>query len=244
MTPRPLITTSWDDGHPLDLRVAGILARHGLRGTFYIPVQPVAGGLLSTGEMRTLLDMGMEIGSHSVTHPILTDVPEATVDREMRESRFTLEHALGVGVTSFCYPKGRFNDNVALRAKLAGYRVGRTTVGFQTDLHFDPLRMPVSVQLIRHHAWMHCRHALRQGNWNGLSDWLFRMGGESDVEKLTSRLLERISARGGVFHLWGHSWEIEKNGLWPQLERLAATLGKLPTAVHVTNRQTGEAAFP
>ena len=28
---------SWDDGHPLDVRVAYLLAKYGLRGTFYIP---------------------------------------------------------------------------------------------------------------------------------------------------------------------------------------------------------------
>jgi hypothetical protein len=28
------ITTSWDDGHPLDLRVAELLAKYGLKDTF------------------------------------------------------------------------------------------------------------------------------------------------------------------------------------------------------------------
>jgi hypothetical protein len=243
MTPAPLVTTSWDDGHPLDLRVAGVLARHGLRGTFYVPVQPVAGGLLSTGEMRTLLDMGMEIGSHTVTHPVLTEISEAEVDRELRDSRSALEDALGVEVTSFCYPKGRFNDNVVQRTKLAGYRVGRTTVGFQTGRDFDPLRMPVSVQLFPHGPSIHCRHAIKQGNWQGLRNWLFQMGAESDVEMLTARLMERISAQGGIFHLWGHSWELEKHGLWPLFERVAATMGNAPAAVHVTNRQTVKDVF-
>ena len=33
-----LVTTSWDDGHPLDIRLAEMLARYGVLGTFYIPM--------------------------------------------------------------------------------------------------------------------------------------------------------------------------------------------------------------
>ena len=38
MKPSTCITTSWDDGHPLDLRVAELLAKYGLQGTFYVPM--------------------------------------------------------------------------------------------------------------------------------------------------------------------------------------------------------------
>ncbi len=38
MKPATFITTSWDDGHPLDFRVAELLSKYGLRGTFYIPM--------------------------------------------------------------------------------------------------------------------------------------------------------------------------------------------------------------
>ena len=34
-----VITTSWDDGHPLDLRMAGLLAKYGLKGSFYVPTE-------------------------------------------------------------------------------------------------------------------------------------------------------------------------------------------------------------
>src|SRR5260370_22487763 len=151
MTPgQALVTTSWDDGHPLDLRVASVLASHGLRGTCYVPLRPIAGQVLSAAGMRELLRMGMEIGSHTVTHPVLTDLPDSAIDREMRDSRRALEDTLGVEVTSFCYPKGRFDSRVSRRAALAGYRVCRTTVDFHTARRFDPGAMPVSMDLIPH----------------------------------------------------------------------------------------------
>jgi peptidoglycan/xylan/chitin deacetylase (PgdA/CDA1 family) len=243
MTPgQAIVTTSWDDGHPLDLRVASVLARHGLRGTFYIPLRPVAGQVLNAAEMRELLRMGMEIGSHTVTHPVLTDLPDSAIDREMRDSRRALEDTLGVEVTSFCYPKGRFNSRVSRRAVMAGYRVCRTTVDFRTANRFDPGRMPVSMQLFPHSRSAHYRHALRHRNWSGFWNWYGRLGGEMDPERSAARMLDSVSRSSGVFHLWGHSWEIEEHGLWPLFERLAARMGKAVNAVPMTNREAGYAA--
>jgi len=37
-------------------------------------------------------------------------------------------------------------------------------------------------------------------------------------------LLERTLSRGGVFHLWGHSWEIEQERQWDRLEELLAVM--------------------
>lgn len=41
--PATYITTSWDDGHPLDLRVAELLSEYHLQGTFYVPIAAEAG---------------------------------------------------------------------------------------------------------------------------------------------------------------------------------------------------------
>jgi hypothetical protein len=232
----PVITTSWDDGHPLDLRVAAILARYGLRGTFYVPLLPVAGRVLGRTEMQELLDMGMEIGSHTVSHPVLTKLPDGDVDREMGNSRRKLEDLLGVAVTSFCYPQGRFSRRIVRRARLAGYRLCRTTVDFRTGVQFDPQRMPVSLHLFPHSSLAHYRHVLRCRNWRGLWNWQSRFGSTTNVERLASHMLDGILEHGGIFHLWGHSWEMEELGLWPLLERLGLLLGGLTEAAHLTNR--------
>src|SRR5690242_7109708 len=112
-TPKIVITTSWDDGPPLDMRVAETLARHGLRGTFYVPLRAVAGSVVTRSQMLELVGMGMEIGSHSMTHPILTELSNRDIDREMLQSRVMLEDLLGMPIPSFCYPRGRFNRRVA-----------------------------------------------------------------------------------------------------------------------------------
>jgi peptidoglycan/xylan/chitin deacetylase (PgdA/CDA1 family) len=234
---KPVITTSWDDGHPLDLRVAAVLARHGLRGTFYVPLLPVGQKVLGKAEMQELLGMGMEIGSHTVSHVVLTELPDVEVDRELRNSRRKLEDLLGVGVTSFCYPKGRFSTRITQRARLAGYRLCRTTVDFHTGIHFDPVRLPVSLHLFPHGSFAHHLHAVRYRNWRGLWNWHGRFGGITNVERLASRMVDGILERGGVFHLWGHSWEIEEHGLWPMFDRLVAMLGGLTDVKRCTNAE-------
>jgi peptidoglycan/xylan/chitin deacetylase (PgdA/CDA1 family) len=242
-TPKILVTTSWDDGHPLDMRIAEVLARRGMRGTFYVPMRPVAGDVITRSQMRDLLDMGMEIGSHSMTHPILTELSVKDIDREMRDSRVMLEDILGIEIPSFCYPRGRFNRRVAGRAAKAGYRVCRTTVDFQTGLDFDPVRMPVSLQLFPQDQSTHYRHTLRHRNWRGLWNWHSRWGAESDLEKLLARMVGALRKNGGVFHIWGHSWEVDQSGLWQVLERAADLLGPMPESVHLTNSQVLDAAL-
>lgn len=51
-----LFTTSWDDGHPLDLRLAELLVTYGFRGTFYVPCRNWQGEPVLSG--RELRDLG------------------------------------------------------------------------------------------------------------------------------------------------------------------------------------------
>jgi len=43
---------------------------------------------------------------------------------------------------------------------------------------------------------------------------------ETNLRKLCLRMLDRVATRGGVFHLWGHSWEVDRLGLWDELEEV------------------------
>jgi peptidoglycan-N-acetylglucosamine deacetylase len=67
------ITTSWDDGHPLDFRIANLLAKHGIPGTFYLPLKNVR-PTVSPSEIREL-SLSFEIGAHTVNHVRLSGLP-------------------------------------------------------------------------------------------------------------------------------------------------------------------------
>jgi peptidoglycan/xylan/chitin deacetylase (PgdA/CDA1 family) len=63
--------------------------------------------ILSPQETISLADGGLvEIGTHTVSHPVLSTLPAAAQQDEIRYSKFHLEEVLGREVTSFAYPHG------------------------------------------------------------------------------------------------------------------------------------------
>ena len=235
-----VITTSWDDGHPMDLRLAELLARYGLKGTFYIPVADPLVPRMSRAQIREVARMGMEIGSHTQTHPRIHRLEEAAVLRELRESKAYLEDLLGLEVPAFCYPEGKFsNRNLALIDQ-AGYKLARTTVGFRTDLGFDPRLMPVGLQFWRHSRRTLLQHALVQRNFRGAANWMRLWKGEHDPERLAESMLQHIRKAGGVLHIWGHSWELEQGGLWLALEETLKRMSASGPLFSLTNSQVAD----
>lgn len=74
---------------------------------------------------QEIQEMGGErvtFGSHSVTHPWLTDVAPEQVEWEVATSKAMLEKNLGRPVEFFCYPGGRFTPDIIESVKMAGYR--------------------------------------------------------------------------------------------------------------------------
>ena len=51
-----IVTTSWDDGHPLDLKLAELLGRYHIPTTFCIPIDNVERECMSPDEMRQIGD--------------------------------------------------------------------------------------------------------------------------------------------------------------------------------------------
>src|SRR5687768_14224449 len=102
--PETIITTSWDDGHPLDLRIAEMLTRYGLTGTFYIP-RSISTGVMSDVQLRDLSTQ-FEIGAHTLNHVFLTDTDSATARDEISGSKKWVEDTTGRPCTVFCPPAG------------------------------------------------------------------------------------------------------------------------------------------
>jgi peptidoglycan/xylan/chitin deacetylase (PgdA/CDA1 family) len=76
---------------------------------------------LGWSELEELADDGWEVGSHTRTHPRLTQLDDEALDRELRESRETCERALGRPCRSLAYPYGDFDARVMRAAASAGY---------------------------------------------------------------------------------------------------------------------------
>src|SRR5215475_8929147 len=87
------MTTSWDDGHPLDLRISQLLERYGLTGTFYVPRQAET-KVMSTAQIHEL-SKRFEIGAHTLDHVLLHNIADTEVRRQMSASRSWAENITG-----------------------------------------------------------------------------------------------------------------------------------------------------
>lgn len=84
-------------------------------------------GFMNIGQLKELLQEGHEIGSHSHTHPLLPQCTDDELAAEIEGSKRRLEAALGVEVTSFCYPNGSADQRSVDLVGRAGYRAAVTT---------------------------------------------------------------------------------------------------------------------
>ena len=87
------------------------------------PGHPESGLSLMTEEEMEEARTGSPVrfGSHTVTHPRLTDLAPPDLDRELLESRAALGRILGPAVEDIAFPFGAYDDRVAAAALSAGY---------------------------------------------------------------------------------------------------------------------------
>jgi peptidoglycan/xylan/chitin deacetylase (PgdA/CDA1 family) len=83
--------------------------------------------MLSWDEVTEMSQGGIEFGAHTVTHPLLPYEDEATIEREVREAKVTLEEKLKKRVRAFAYPNGDWNPRARESVAAAGYECAFTT---------------------------------------------------------------------------------------------------------------------
>jgi peptidoglycan/xylan/chitin deacetylase (PgdA/CDA1 family) len=123
------ICITFDDGSETDLLAAApILHQAGFGATFYITAGWLGKpGHLSALQLKELSAQGYEIGCHSMTHPMLTDLDEAGLQREIADAKSQLEQIVGTPVEHFSCPGGRYDHRVMTIARAAGYRTVATS---------------------------------------------------------------------------------------------------------------------
>lgn len=95
--------------------------------------------VLTWSELRELRDAGWEVGSHTRTHPRLTQLSLDVVRRELEDSREACTKELG-SCSSLAYPYGDVNPAVVDLARQVGYE---TAAALPTQLHgVRPLEWP------------------------------------------------------------------------------------------------------
>jgi peptidoglycan/xylan/chitin deacetylase (PgdA/CDA1 family) len=233
-----VVTTSWDDGDPRDLRIAELLRSRDLRGTFYVPIVGYQGKkTLATTDLRALSSADFEIGAHTVSHKSLRRLSPTKLDYEVRTCKQMLEQTLGRGVLMFCYPNGRYDAAVIRQVKNAGYQGARTTRMLWLGTEFLPFEMPTSLQAYPHPSRSYLRNLGRARNIPGLLSYITELSGFKSWVDLGKRLFNQVLEHGGIWHLYGHSWEIDELGIWGDLHEMLDHVSHRKEVSYLTNGQ-------
>ncbi len=115
---------SFDDGHLSNYKVAfPRLQKQAWPGCFFIVASRVGeSGMLGWSELREMAAAGMEIGSHSLTHPFLHRASPDEIRREFGESKRILEDGIGQQVTLASLPRGSAPPGIGALIAELGYR--------------------------------------------------------------------------------------------------------------------------
>ncbi|HEY5910451.1 MAG TPA: polysaccharide deacetylase family protein [Verrucomicrobiae bacterium] len=91
-----------------------------------VPLGEAPEPMMDAAQVRDWLAAGQEIGSHTLTHPFLTQLPPAKAREEISASKKRLEDLFGRAIEHFCYPYGDWNAAVRDEAAAAGYKTACT----------------------------------------------------------------------------------------------------------------------
>lgn len=146
---RDLAALTFDDGFADNLHaLVPLLHAHGARATVFVVSgwlgerhpQPPYSPILTAGELRRLAAEGVEIGSHTVTHPDLSALGYDEELAELATSKNQLEALLDASVDVVAYPYGKANATTLAACAAAGYRAGCRISGNGT--WDDPFNIP------------------------------------------------------------------------------------------------------
>jgi len=158
-----LLHATFDDAYRSVPEAVDVLARLGVPSSVYVcsgfadgdgvipelaadaERHPAELATMGWDELRALADRGVEIGSHTVSHPHLPRLSTEEIRRELRESRRRIEDELGRPCRVLAYPYGEYDERCVTEARAAGYEFAFTAPGFRTSklsLLADPLALP------------------------------------------------------------------------------------------------------
>lgn len=119
------IVITFDDGELNNFQYAfPVLRDLGWKAYFFVIVKRIGKkGYMGWDQLRQLSKAGMVIGSHGLTHEILTNLLDSQMEEELRASKKNLEINLGQPIESISIPRGFCNDKIIETAHKLGYKV-------------------------------------------------------------------------------------------------------------------------
>ncbi|MBR2634610.1 MAG: polysaccharide deacetylase family protein [Clostridia bacterium] len=219
-------TLSYDDAVESDFRLADLMRKHGVKGTFNVN-SGVKRMLYNTpqpdlGEPRCRMNRDSfmrffeknrdiaEIAAHGLTHAYFTKMEQSAVTWEVIADRKNLEDWLGIPCRGFAYPYGVYHDESVEALACSGFLYARTTkstLGF--EIPCDPLRWGCT-----------CHH--KNPELMNLAEAFLTLNPEKDRAPY-------------LFSVWGHSYEFNQDHNWELMENLLSLVGGRDDIWYPTN---------
>jgi peptidoglycan/xylan/chitin deacetylase (PgdA/CDA1 family) len=227
-------TVSFDDGVTQDLRLLELLDRYGVKGTFNLN-----SGLMGVDDS---LDLGLgnlvsfnridadkishcynnhEVGAHTLRHLNLKGLPSRVQMHEIIRDIQQLEQLTGKSVTGLAYPYGSYNETTIELLRLAGIRYART---IQSSQGFGLPENPLMLHPTCHY----------------MDPDLVRLTDDFLNKKEPWEVIYNLVRPMKIFHVWGHSYEMDAYNNWDTMETLLKTVSGREDVWHATNGEIME----
>ncbi|AIQ46534.1 polysaccharide deacetylase [Paenibacillus sp. FSL R7-0273] len=210
-------TLSYDDGVEQDRRLLEIFNTYNLKATFNLNSGIQHEGSFWVDKGITIRRMnpeglkglyeGHEIAVHSLTHPVLPELPRENVLTELLDDKRNLERQFGYLVTGMAYPYGAYNAATIEVLKACGLEYARTVNShLKFNLPYNPYEW---------HPTCHHNHP--------------------ELMNLTESFLADASGSLSLFYVWGHSYEFDVQDNWELIEAFSQSISNHPEVWYATN---------
>ena len=220
------ITFSFDDGVLQDIRCIEIFNKYGLKGTFNInsallgvPHSLTVNGKavkhdkVSPADVKSVYS-GHEVAVHTLSHPNLTLLDEATVAFQVEKDRLLLSDMAGYEVVGMAYPCGGVNND---------------------DRVADIIKRRTGVK--------YSRTITSTGNFD-LQDNLYRFNpsvyytDEKSLFALGEKFINLKTDNPQILYIWGHTYEMDADAItWETFEEFCKFISGKSDIFYGTNKE-------
>jgi peptidoglycan/xylan/chitin deacetylase (PgdA/CDA1 family) len=151
-----VVGITFDDGYRNNLiNAAPILNQYNFTATCYLVSERIGSSntwdidkgitqrpLMTHSEIQEWINTGLDIGAHTLTHPLLEELSEQESKKEIHNCKIKLEQMFNLPIKDFCYPFGRFNESHLILVEKAGYRTATTMTRGRTTLQSNIFKLP------------------------------------------------------------------------------------------------------